>query len=337
MSNTRINTVSIGREERGLRCSSVGCATRFVVRIASCVVRIKHAICITHDAVRYEPRNRNRFTNRLGMTLAEMAVVIGIIALMVGLTLPVANMLYNSFESTGGVEAMINAALESAKSIAIKEQRYAGIRFQKRYDPANPDPLNASQYMIFIINDRLGTLSNAFRAVDGIQPIKLPDSIGVTDLTLVQRSYIAFQGYVISESPVINDSQIDSLNLNEISAFSIIFSPSGKLVVHRVSVRNRDGYTATASNYSDDDIFNRISQIEAGYGMFLQDDYFSAYQGSPVMDYRLGPEYSRNKFYIYDTKKFKQAYNSGKPYSGYLNQLKPVFVSPYTGTIIEEK
>jgi hypothetical protein len=264
---------------------------------------------------------------------------------MVGLTLPVANMLYNSFESTGGVEAMINAALESAKSIAIKEQRYAGIRFQKRYDPANPDPLNQSQYIIYIIKgeNRLvtGNLNyDGFHAVDGIQPIKLPDSIGVMDMTLVQRSYIVGKGYIITEFSINSNGQINNnINLIDTTSFSIIFSPSGKLVLHRVRVRNRDGYTATApSSYSDDDVFNRISQIEAGYGMFLQDDYFAAFQGTPqVPECGLGPEMSRNSFVIYDTRKFKQEYKKGTPYSGYLNQLKPVYVSPYSGTIIEEK
>jgi type II secretory pathway pseudopilin PulG len=338
MSNTRINTVSIGREERGLRCSSVGCATRFVVRIASCVVRIKHAICITHDAVRYEPRNRNRFTNRLGMTLAEMAVVIGIIALMVGLTLPVANMLYNSFESTGGVEAMINAALESAKSIAIKEQRYAGIRFQKRYDPANPDPLNQSQYIIYIIK-KAGQQSNSldygFCAVDGIQPIKLPDSIGVMDLK--------YNSKFIGDGTADSDTELTNPNIfRDITTFSIIFSPSGKLIIHDVRVRNRDEIPDSPGeigNPSYDDIFNKKADVDNGIGMFYQDDY-------AAQDYRLnyyptnwglGQESSRNSFIIYDTRKFKQEYKKGTPYSGYLNQLKPVFVSPYTGTIIEEK
>jgi hypothetical protein len=45
-----------------LRFSSFGCAARIVVRIAFCVVRAKHAIHITHDAIRYEHRNRNRIT-----------------------------------------------------------------------------------------------------------------------------------------------------------------------------------------------------------------------------------------------------------------------------------
>jgi hypothetical protein len=41
------------------RLAGIGCATRVVVRIAFCVVRAKHAIRITHDAIRYEHRNRN--------------------------------------------------------------------------------------------------------------------------------------------------------------------------------------------------------------------------------------------------------------------------------------
>jgi prepilin-type N-terminal cleavage/methylation domain-containing protein len=269
--------------------------------------------------------------NRRGMTLTEMAVVIGIVAIMVGLTLPAANVLYNSFESTSGAKSMINAALSSAKSIAIKEQRYAGIRFQKRYDPANPSPINESQYMIFIINEpnRIlsGNLSNGFRAVDGIQPIKLPDSIGIMDL--MGRTNWTNPGVSGIGSQIINSNGlIDSPEeVNDTTAFSILFSPSGKLIIHPVRVRNRGGdYRAPAPNTSKyDDIFNSTNNIADGYGMFIQDDY---------AEFGYGSEMSRNSFYIYETKKFKQAYKSGVPYSGYLNQLKPAYVNPYTGTIV---
>jgi prepilin-type N-terminal cleavage/methylation domain-containing protein len=271
---------------------------------------------------------------RKGMTLTEMVIVIGIIALMVGLTLPVANMLYNSFESTGGVEAMINAALESAKSIAIKEQHYAGIRFQKRYDPANPDPLNASQYIIFIINEKnrnfTHNLASGFYAVEGIQPIKLPDSIGVMDLE-IRTNWTNASMNVIGAQKIDDNQWIDSTEeLNDTTAFSIIFSPSGKLVIHGLRVRNRDGDTdgTETATHSMDDTFNTIAKLNNSIGMFLQDDY---------ADRGYGAEMSRNSFIIYDTRKFKQEYKKGTPYSGYLNQLKPVFVSPYSGTIIEEK
>jgi hypothetical protein len=238
-------------------------------------------------------------------------------------------MLLNSFESESGAKSIISSALASARAIAAKEQRYAGIRFQKRYDPNNTDPLNESQYIIFIVYDHDRTkLENGFRAADGIQPIKLPDSIGVMDL-LYDPNDITPRG----------DGQLNSnteasygIILTDATTFSIIFSPSGKLVIHDVRVRNRNGYTATnSSNFSQDDIFNRISQIGAGIGMFLQDDY-----GTAPNNWGLSQESSRNNFVIYDTKKLKQT-DVNYRWTNYLYQLKPIYINPYTGTIVNEK
>lgn len=268
-----------------------------------------------------------------GVTLTEMMIVITIALLMVGLAVPIVNILLNSFESESGAKSIISSALASARAIAAKEQRYAGIRFQKRYDPNNP--IGASQYMIFILHDYNRTgLENGFRAVEGVQPIKLPDSIGVMDL-MYDPNDVSPAG----DGQVNSDTEISNAKiLTDTTTFAIIFSPSGKIVIHEVQVRNRDSKTATAGlPYSNDDIFNRISQIEAGFGMFLQDDYFAKYKGSPVNNLGLGPESSRNSFIIYNTKKFKQAYNSGKPYTGYLNQLKRIYINPYTGTIVNER
>ncbi|MGB7583043.1 MAG: hypothetical protein WBL85_11425 [Sedimentisphaerales bacterium] len=282
-------------------------------------------------------RNKRR---QVGVTLAEMMVVIGIAALMLGLAVPVANILLNSFESESGAKSIINAALASARAIASKEQRYAGIRFQKRYDPTNPDPLKASQYIIFIINETdrnlSGNLASGFRAVKGVQPIKLPDSIGVMDLVVRTNwgtTWQAASSQSIGAQQINDNMYINTLpEVNDTTTFSIIFSPSGKLVIHEVRVRNKDGvFRADNSNtdntkHSMDDIFNSQSNI-AYYqiGMFIQDDY--AYLG-------YGAEFSRNNFVIYDTKKFNQACNNGIPYSGYLNQLKRIYINPYTGTII---
>jgi type II secretory pathway pseudopilin PulG len=265
-------------------------------------------------------RNEHR---QLGLTLAEMMVVITIAALMVALTIPAANMLLNSFESASGAKSMISAALSSARAIAVKEQHYAGIRFQKRYDPTNPDPLNTSQYIIFIIYDfdRTG-LANGFRAVDGIQPMKLPDSIGVTDL-------------YVDDQPVNLDIQINEPNeVNDTTAFSIVFSPSGKLIIHDVHVINRDGCPIwTPSGYIDnsqDDIFNTLTRITDPVnptGMFLQDNYHSS---------GFGQESSRNSFVIYETKILKQT-PSNLRWTNYLQNLTIIYVNPYTGTIINER
>jgi type II secretory pathway pseudopilin PulG len=262
-------------------------------------------------------------SGQAGLTLAEMTVVIAIAALMVALTIPAANMLLNSFESESGAKSMISAALASARAIAAKEQHYAGIRFQKRYDPNNP--VGASQYIIFIVYDYdRTTLANGFRAVDGIQPIKLPDSIGVMDLYEDDR-------------PINTDIQINDPNeVSDTTAFSIVFSPSGKLVIHDVRVRNRNGMPIYYPSFADnslDDVFNtrtRITDTVNPTGMFLQDDYSTL---------GLTQEQSRNGFIIYETKRFKQAYNNGNAYSGYLYPLsqKPVYINPYTGTIINER
>ena len=271
-------------------------------------------------------RNKRR---QLGVTLIEMMVVVAIAALMVGLTIPAANMLLNSFESESGAKSIISSAMASARAIAAKEQRYAGIRFQKRYDPNNPDPLNESQYIIFIVydHDRTG-LENGFRAADGIQPIKLPDSIGVMDL--LYRSDL-----VTGSNPDVNFANPNVIS--DTTTFSVIFSPSGKLVIHDVHVRNRDGIpdsVGNINNQSNDDIFNKKGQVDAGLAMFYQDDYFNR-TWSPWLGLNLGlgPEMSRNNFVIYDTKKLKQT-NQNYRWTNYLSLLKPIYINPYTGTII---
>jgi len=284
----------------------------------------------TQDAGRNELRRRNRFTNRRGVTLTEMAVVMGIVALLVGLTIPAVNMLFNSFESESGAKSMISAALASARAIAAKEQRYAGIRFQKRYDPNNPNLINAPQYIIFIIQDP-AIMAYGFKAVDGIQPVKLPDSIGVMDLLYDPNDLLLPGDGQVNSNPEIENAIVFS----DTTTFSIIFSPSGKLVIHEVRTRNRNGFTVNGPD-SYDDIFNKIPMIRAGFGMFLQDDYYFGYSGIPKPpNFGIGPEFSRNNFYIYETKKFKSV---NLRWTNYLWRVaqKPIYINAYTGTIIEQ-
>ncbi len=271
------------------------------------------------------------YHRQFGLTLPEMTVVIAIAALLVGLTLPAARMLFKAFESESGTKTMISAALASARAIAAKEQRYAGIRFQKRYAPNNPDPLNAPQYMIFIIHDVDGTkLANGFRAVEGLEPMKLPDSIGVMDFL-----YNPSLGGATPDASFANPNVV-----RDTTTFSIVFSPSGKLLIHDVQVRNRNGIPDSASqvgNTSYDDIFNKKIRVDAGYAMFYQDDYFNpTWSAYPGLNLGLGPENSRNRFYIYETNPFKQAYKAGNAWSNYLFRLKPVYINAYTGTIVEQ-
>ena len=261
-----------------------------------------------------------------GRTLAEMTVVIAAIVLLGSFGLPAIRTFLDSFESGTGARPVISAALASARAIAAREQKYAGIRFQKAYNPADPlNPLKADQYMVFIVHDpRIGAYF--FRAVEGMKPIKLPDTFGVMDLRYRTNTNPMYSG----DALIFSDIEIGDLNiLRDTTAFSIIFSPSGKLVMHDVRVRNRDGERDTSPTASFDDVFNKKVQVDTGMGMFYQDDYANL---------GLGRDESRRSFIIYDRREFKRAYDIGRAYSEYLVKLVPemIYINPYTGTMIEK-
>lgn len=279
-----------------------------------------------------------RADNRAGLTLIEMTLVIATIALLVGFGVPAVRALIHSFETQNGTRSMISAALSSARAMAIKNQRYTGIRFQKKCISADAgNPLDrvaeAPQYMIFIVHEEpknMGDLTIGFRAVEGLEPTKLPDTIGVIDLTEVS-----------------DDADIDEdAELMDATTFSIIFSPSGKLIVHDVRTRNRDGIyqppyagdDRDATGSSLDDIFNSVENVIPASGdptdrvaAFLQDDY---------PELALEREASRTRFVIFENQKLRTAFKAKNAWSEYLSLLPKdaeVYVSPYTGTLISSE
>lgn len=236
----------------------------------------------------------------------EEVVVVAAIALLIIFGLPAVRALFRSFEAKGGAKAMISAALSTARAVAAQQQHYAGIRFQNKYQQDS----KGCQYMIFIVHDPDKTkLANGFRAVEGYEPIKLPDSVGVMEV-------------VNGDNEINQDGE-----LIDKTSFSIVFSPSGKLVIHYFRMCNKDGRTSTTSK---DDIFNTKSQVQKGIGMFVQDN--DAVTG-------LQEEQSRNSFIIYDRTIFEKL-NPNSRYTDYLQDLvtnnKEIYINPYTGTMIEK-
>lgn len=197
----------------------------------------------------------------------EVLVVMAIMAILMGVSIPAAKALMASFESGTGTRQLINAALSNARAIAVREQTYAGVRFQQ--DKAG------NTYIVFIEHDPDpapdGTgLANGFRAVQGRKPMKLPESVSLS-------------------------------GASKLTGPTVVFSPSGKLTIHPVRTSSKDGMAAN------DTIFNTQANVDAGMAMFVQDsgdvnsiqsvtiqdkkgvsvtEYISPYTGELVIEYR---------------------------------------------------
>jgi Tfp pilus assembly protein PilE len=256
---------------------------------------------------------------KTGFMLTELITVIAIIVLLVAIGVPAAREVLESFESSAGVSNVIRLALAKARAVAARERRFAGVRFQQ--------DTRGNQYMIFIVHDPANTnLVNGFRAAGGLDPVKLPEDVGVMDLRIrtdpCDASDSVDMSIEVEGDDAASDSYIDdAFELDDTTTFSIVFSPAGKLVIHDVRARNRDGQTDATS---DDDVFNTTNNVDGGIGMFYQDDYASL---------GLGQEPSRNHFVIYDKKEFNSV-DAESRWTDYLQYLEVVYVSRYTGEII---
>lgn len=255
-----------------------------------------------------------------GMTLTELLVVVAIMAVLLGISVPTAQHLKESFESSTSVRHLINAALGNARAMAVREQTYVGVRFQQDAE--------GNSYMIFIVQDKEATgLAYGFRAVMGRKPMQLPEDVGVL-------ANVFSPGNTDAQNDALIDESFEWRNAN---TFSIVFSPAGKLVTHPVRARNMDGLTeGDLPQLSNDTIFNTkpVVDLPNKKAMFCQDDYFAGNtQGYP--DLGLGEETSVQDLILY-SKKELNAVSATARWSGYFSILKTDFISPYTGELIFE-
>lgn len=281
-------------------------------------------------------RNKNI---QKGFSLSELLTVIAVMAMLIGIGVPVTKAMLNSVNSSAGLRNMIAAAMSNARATAITKGQYAGVRFQTAPD--------GNQYMIFIVNDAAapptvaeltddakdtGTgLANGFRAVVGRRPIKLPGDGRVMDLKIRTNSDPTISGStdIVVVAADSGDAAADALIdtddelITATAAFSVIFSKAGKLVTHEVRVRNRHGQTK--SGYlSTDKIFNIDTVVDDDDALLYQDDY-------PTDG--LGQEYSRKSFVIYDKKKFDDTDKNSR-WTNYLSLLDKIYLNPYTGELV---
>lgn len=162
-----------------------------------------------------------------GITLTELIVVVGIIVLLGVISLPAISMLEKSIGAENNPTYLISSLLGSVRIIAVKEQRYAGIHFERT--------ANGTQYCVMIISEPaipypplvIDPEQNniPFTAIDGYQPISLGEKV------------------IIASGTDVND-------LN----FDIVYSPSGRLVRKFVMLCSNPAKM-------NDDIFHNTSSL----------------------------------------------------------------------------
>jgi hypothetical protein len=253
---------------------------------------------------------RNRRKTIRALTLTELLVIMSVMVILLAISIPAAKKLSESLENSAGTRSIIDAAMSNARAIAIREGHYAGVRFQQ--DSAG------GQYLVLVIHDPNQTgLANGFCTVKGRKPIPLPQNVGL----------IAAGG---NYSDTSLQSTIGKDGLNDATTFSIVFSPSGKFVIHPVRIRNKDGKT---NDTSTDRVFNTQQNVTDGKAMFLQDDY-------PTKGY--DEENSVSGFRIYNKRELAKAQAikpTPKPWTAVptgLSNLDTEFVNPYTGELVKK-
>ena len=169
---------------------------------------------------------RNRKSTIWGFTLTEMLVTMAIMTILMAVAISAVKKLSESMEQSAGVKNVIEAALANARAVAVREQKYAGVRFQQ---------YNGRQYLMCIINDPNGTgLANGFRVVDGRRPVALSENVAI-----------------ISEQYT-NDTDLkDALKLAEATLPSVVFTPAGKLTTHSVRFKGQMQFGKTSFLWDD--------------------------------------------------------------------------------------
>jgi len=272
------------------------------------------------------------------MSLTEMLVVTAVVAVLLAISVPAAKKVMESFDSSAGARALINAALSNARAMAMATGRYTGVRFQQ--------DRNGNDYMIFIYNDpSIPSPAGNFQAVKGRKPMRLPSNVGVLDGFRVVRTYYSDGQLQSAVDEPLSDSLLQdttanvvdgkNIHLADASTFSVVFSPSGHVVIHEVWVRNSQMMQDSGTTPPEDGIFNWKDVVDAGGAMFYQDDYGGSSKSRHPENRGIGAENSRKGFILYDKRQLQQT-DPARRWSKYLGLLPPETVSPYTGELIKK-
>ncbi len=166
----------------------------------------------THATIRRKHQRRRRITAlRAGFSLIELMVVIALIMLISGATLPSIITIFNA-----GAEAqaynLLTAQLTAARALAIQEATYTAVHVQR----ADTSQLYLSHmtdafFSAVMIYDGA---SSQFNLAPGFIPRKLPGAAALGEIDAAAAGY----------------KSLAQANLVDFTTLSIVFSPNGSVV-----------------------------------------------------------------------------------------------------------
>jgi len=259
--------------------------------------------------------HKRTINSRGGFTLVEMLVVVAIMAIMLAMAVPsIPGMLRSN--KMASAKNTIKSTLGQAQAYAAATQKYAGVRFQQ----AN----NGRQYLVVI--EHRGDYE--FTAIPNAKPAALPVGIalisGVID--------------IISNDDLKNDSLRNydpddpALCMENLNTFSIIFSPTGQLVVKNVEVVSSGiGRGMIFGTYNSTVLY---LPSDGRYRLLSHDQTDSA-------DW-CNNENSTAGLYFYEVGAMGEV-RAGLRYSEFINRhvgnnsVERIMINIYTGGVIEEE
>ncbi len=280
----------------------------------------------TQQTTRTRPAQPTRPTRLAGFTMVELLTVMAIIAVMALLVLPGFTKMISS-NKEGAAQNLIRSALVEAQVHAAQTQKYAGIRFQ--FDKNGW--AKGRQYLVLIEN----ITGTEYRAAPNAKPVALPEGIGVIDYSMITQNP-SNQTQINTNNYNLSDNDTDQYGLLGSTTFSIIFSPTGQLVVKNLYVTWWD---------ADDQVFNNEYNVNLVSSpgdlppplLYYDNNYANWINITDSVPWCVY-EPSAKGLYIFEVNKMLQEVSADTRWTDYIGtvDVKPVLINMYTGTIIRD-
>lgn len=159
-----------------------------------------------------------------GFTLVEMMVTLIIIALIVASILPSAVALFKA-GADSQAKNLLSSQLAAARALAMYSDTYAGVHVQMADNPGKFYKNAAGKCYMAVVKynptaGAPGPAAGTFSLADGYSPVKVPGTYAFGEVSPVHVNGATYQ------------QLSDGTNQNDFRSFTIVFSPTGEVVIY---------------------------------------------------------------------------------------------------------